>query len=132
MRWFFLSLLFSGDSLKSICNGVAGNASTQGVQMSTVFRYLRQTDPEYCSNWLDATLYAVYKHGDEDTLDYFIENRRDTPIHAAVRFSLITGISLSILCMLGNFACLLLSAKFFKSFFCWRDSLIQGDYCGQK
>ena len=94
---------FSGDSLKSICNGVAGNTSTQGVQMSTVFRYLRQTDPEYCSNWLDATLYAVYKHGDEDTLDYFIENQRDTPIHAAVRFSLITGISLSILCMLGKF-----------------------------
>ena len=65
--------------------------STQAVQMSTVFKYLRQSDPDSSANWLDATLYAVYKHGDEDTLKSFCVNPKDTPIHAAVRFSLITG-----------------------------------------
>ena len=60
--------------------------------MSTVFQYLRQNDWEECRHWLDTTVYTVYKHGDEETLNSFSINQRDTPIHAAVRFALLTGL----------------------------------------
>ena len=84
-------VIFTGDTLKSICNGVVSDASTAGIPMSTVFQYLQRNTILSFPAWLDAVVYAVYKHGDEDTLKSLVTGPRDTPVHAAVRFSLLTG-----------------------------------------
>ena len=84
-------ILFPGDTLKSACNGVVGNTSTAGVLMSSVFQYIQRNTLISFPAWLDAVVYAVYKHGDEDTLRSLTTSQRDTPVHAAVRFSLLTG-----------------------------------------
>ncbi|XP_045164107.2 TPR and ankyrin repeat-containing protein 1-like [Mercenaria mercenaria] len=81
----------TSDSIEEVCTGVANFSPTVEVQTNTVFQYLDKCDPKKEGPWLDAVLFAVYYHGNVQTLKCLAQDDNDCPIHAAVRFALKTG-----------------------------------------
>jgi len=72
-------------------SGVAKSAPLRDVTMSTVFQYLRENNVRQCLHWLDALVLAVFERGIPDAFQTMATDDRDTPLHAAIRYSLITG-----------------------------------------
>ena len=68
--------------------GAAGQASTTGVTLATVFDFLPKENAAMVGSWLDLTLLAVLNRSNIRSL---CVNEMDEPLHAATRFALMTG-----------------------------------------
>ncbi|XP_060067394.1 TPR and ankyrin repeat-containing protein 1-like [Ylistrum balloti] len=72
--------------------GVALNAPTTGMIFSTIFPYIQAHCDPYSTRWMTILLKVLLDNGGGlPNFLTFLQDEHDTPLHAAVKFSLITG-----------------------------------------
>lgn len=88
--WINCTLAFSsGGRIDQLCTGVAARCPTADLETRSVFNFLKGIDQ--IPSWLDAVMFAVCSHGDEQTLRNFSEKENDCPLHAVLRYVIKTG-----------------------------------------
>ncbi|XP_033726508.1 TPR and ankyrin repeat-containing protein 1-like [Pecten maximus] len=72
--------------------GVALNAPTTGMTFCTIFPFVQAHCDEYTSKWMTILLKVLLDNGGGlPNFLTFVQEEHDTPLHAAVKYSLITG-----------------------------------------
>lgn len=72
--------------------GVALDAPTNGMMFSTVFQFIQTHTEPYTYQWLTVLLKVLLDNGGGlPSFLTFVQDDHDTPLHAAIKYSLITG-----------------------------------------
>ncbi|KAL3888631.1 hypothetical protein ACJMK2_000996 [Sinanodonta woodiana] len=82
---------YNGTEIQVFINGVATGVSTEGVTLKTLFQFLKVESPKTVTRWLNPLVMFMLMHSTSDMFSSLCENENDTALHAAVRFSLLTG-----------------------------------------
>ncbi|KAL3888629.1 hypothetical protein ACJMK2_000994 [Sinanodonta woodiana] len=82
---------YNGTEIQVFINGVATGVRTEGVTLKTLFQFLKVESPKTVTRWLNPLVMFMLMHSTSDMFSSLCENENDTALHAAVRFSLLTG-----------------------------------------